>query len=138
MNPLLPLPPPTSNPTTRRIRTPGPRTPSPCSYLLHVDADDEALIQTPGGANPSPGATVASSLTLPPVDPTPHISSQFYTFIAASHVLMLRCILACRPAVADEVRAATSPSVLASWRAVWKDRNEDTAYLVTFFCFVRE
>ncbi|GJN08477.1 hypothetical protein PR202_ga26401 [Eleusine coracana subsp. coracana] len=45
---------------------------------------------------------------------------------------MLRCILAGRPASADEVRAATSPSVLASWRAVWKDRNEDTAYLTAW------
>lgn len=110
---------------------PGSPNPSPCSYLLHVDADDEALIQIPGGPNPSPGG-VASSLALPPVDPTPHISSQFYTFTAASHALMLRCILAGRPAVAEEVRAATSPSVLASWRAVWKDRNEDTAYLTAW------
>ncbi|XP_037425579.1 uncharacterized protein LOC119290995 [Triticum dicoccoides] len=111
---------------------PGSPNPSPCSYLLHVDADDEALIQIPGGPNPSPGDPVASSLALPPVDPTPHISSQFYTFTAASHALMLRCILAGRPAVAEEVRAATSPSVLASWRAVWKDRNEDTAYLTAW------
>ncbi|KAI4980189.1 hypothetical protein ZWY2020_020674 [Hordeum vulgare] len=35
---------------------PGSPNPSPCSYLLHADADDKALIQTPGGANPSPGA----------------------------------------------------------------------------------
>ncbi|KAE8769484.1 hypothetical protein D1007_58951 [Hordeum vulgare] len=45
---------------------------------------------------------------------------------------MLRCILAGRPAVADEVRPATSPSVLASCRAVLKDRNEDTAYLTAW------
>jgi hypothetical protein len=130
MNPLLPSssylkshhhPPPDTDPLSP--------TPSPCSYLLHIDADDEALIHFPD-PNPSPGS--GSGVASPPVDPTPHISSQFYTFTAASHALMLRCVLAGRPAAAEEVRAATSPSVLASWRAVWKDRNEDTAYLTAW------
>ncbi|CAM0872264.1 unnamed protein product [Alopecurus aequalis] len=126
MNPLLP-----SSSYLKSHHPPDPDplspNPSPCSYLLHVDADDEALIQLPG-PNPSLGSGLAS----PPIDPTPHISSQFYTFTAASHALMLRCVLAGRPAAAEEVRAATSPSVLASWRAVWKDRNEDTAYLTAW------
>jgi hypothetical protein len=133
MNPLLPSSassylqshhPPDPDPLS-------PNHPSPCSYLLHVDADDEALIHFPGPNNPSP-FSLAAAASPPPIDPTPHVSSQFYTFTAASHALMLRCVLAGRAAAADEVRAATSPSVLASWRAVWKDRNEDTAYLTAW------
>ena len=42
---------------------------------------------------------------------------------------MIRCILGHRLATPDEIRAATPRSVLKSWRAVWKDRNEDTAYV---------
>ncbi|XP_006649736.1 uncharacterized protein LOC102705512 [Oryza brachyantha] len=131
MNPLLPSSssssfPKSPHPPDPSLSSPNP---SPCSYLLHADADDEALIQIPG-PNPSSGAV--SSVVLPPIDPAPHISSQFYTFTAESHALMLRCVLAGRPAAADEVRAATPPSVLASWRAVWKDRNEDTAYLTAW------
>ncbi|CAN1157785.1 hypothetical protein LINPERHAP2_LOCUS21752 [Linum perenne] len=63
------------------------------------------------------------------ISPDPHISSQFYTFNADSHSLMIRCILGHRLATPDEIRAATPRSVLKSWRAVWKDRNEDTAYV---------
>jgi hypothetical protein len=127
MNPLLP--------SSYFPKSPHPPDPtpsrSPCSYLLHADADDEALIQFPG-PNPSLGGASAPFALLPAIDPAPHISSQFYTFTVASYGLMLRCILAGRLASADEVRAATSPSVLASWRAVWKDRNEDTAYLTAW------
>ncbi|XP_062216199.1 uncharacterized protein LOC133916523 [Phragmites australis] len=125
MNPPLP-----SSSFPKSPHPPDPN-PSPCSYLLHADADDEALIQIPG-PNPSLGGASAPFALLPAIDPAPHISSQFYTFSAASYGLMLRCVLAGRPAVAEEVRAATSPSVLASWRAVWKDRNEDTAYLTAW------
>uniref|UniRef100_A0A0D9Z4M8 Uncharacterized protein n=1 Tax=Oryza glumipatula TaxID=40148 RepID=A0A0D9Z4M8_9ORYZ len=130
MNPLLPSSsfPKFPHPPDPNLSSPNP---SPCSYLLHADADDEALIQIPC-PNPSSGAASSSSVVLPPIDPAPHISSQFYTFTAESHALMLRCVLAGRPAAADEVRAATPPSVLASWRAVWKDRNEDTAYLTAW------
>ncbi|KAG8096797.1 hypothetical protein GUJ93_ZPchr0013g36164 [Zizania palustris] len=132
MNPLLPSS-SSSFPRSPHPHPPDPNlsspNPSPCSYLLHADADDEALIQIPG-QDLSAGA--ASSVVLPPIDPVPHISSQFYTFTAESHELMLRCVLAGRPASADEVRAATAPSVLASWRSVWKDRNEDTAYLTAW------
>ncbi|KAL6649584.1 hypothetical protein ACP70R_013808 [Stipagrostis hirtigluma subsp. patula] len=130
MNPLLPT---SSYPKSPHPPDPSPTSPSPspCSYLLHADADDEALIQIPG-PNPSLGGASAPLVLLPPIDPAPHISSQFYTFSAASYGLMLRCILAGRPASSEEVRAATSPSVLSSWRAVWKDRNEDTAYLTAW------
>ncbi|KAL5209251.1 hypothetical protein ABZP36_004874 [Zizania latifolia] len=132
MNPLLPSS-SSSFPRSPHPHPPDPNlsspNPSPCSYLLHADADDEALIQIPG-QDLSAGA--ASSVVLPPIDPVPHISSQFYTFTAESHELMLRCVLAGRPATADEVRAATALSVLASWRSVWKDRNEDTAYLTAW------
>lgn len=45
---------------------------------------------------------------------------------------MIRCILEARLAAPDEIKAATPQAVLASWRAVWKDRNEDTAYLTAW------
>ncbi|KAJ6679500.1 hypothetical protein OIU79_019291 [Salix purpurea] len=63
------------------------------------------------------------------INPEPHISTQFYTFNAESHTLMIRCILEHRLATPEEIRAATPCTVLKSWRNVWKDRNEDTAYL---------
>ncbi|KAH1108638.1 hypothetical protein J1N35_012406 [Gossypium stocksii] len=66
------------------------------------------------------------------ISPEPHISSQFYTFNADSHSLMIRCIREHRLATPVEIRAATPRSVLKSWRAVWKDRNEDTAYLTAW------
>ncbi|KAK9015889.1 hypothetical protein V6N11_006979 [Hibiscus sabdariffa] len=66
------------------------------------------------------------------ISPDPHISSQFYTFNAQSHSLMTRCISEHRLATPAEIRTATSRSVLKSWRAVWKDRNEDTAYLTAW------
>ncbi|MBA0769267.1 hypothetical protein Gotri_018016, partial [Gossypium trilobum] len=66
------------------------------------------------------------------ISPEPHISSQFYTFNAESHSLMIRCIREQRLATPAEIRAATPRSVLKSWRAVWKDRNEDTAYLTAW------
>ncbi|KAG5538547.1 hypothetical protein RHGRI_019209 [Rhododendron griersonianum] len=66
------------------------------------------------------------------IDPDPHVSTQFYTFNSQSHSLMIRCILDSRLATPDEIRAATPFPVLASWRAVWKDRNEDTAYLTAW------
>ncbi|XVF33488.1 hypothetical protein REPUB_Repub17cG0172800 [Reevesia pubescens] len=66
------------------------------------------------------------------ISPEAHISSQFYTFNAESHSLMIRCIREQRLATPAEIRAATPRSVLKSWRAVWKDRNEDTAYLTAW------
>ncbi|EPS73353.1 hypothetical protein M569_01402, partial [Genlisea aurea] len=62
----------------------------------------------------------------------PHISSQFYTFNKDSHALMIKCLVEGRLATPEEIRAATPPPVLASWRSVWKDRNEDTAYLTAW------
>lgn len=66
------------------------------------------------------------------ISPEPHISTQFYTFNAESHALMIRCILEQRLATPAEIRIATPRAVLKSWRAVWKDRNEDTAYLTAW------
>ncbi|CAI9292240.1 unnamed protein product [Lactuca saligna] len=45
---------------------------------------------------------------------------------------MIRCILEGRLATPDEIRLATPLPVLTSWRSVWKDRNEDTAYLTAW------
>ncbi|KAK6142878.1 hypothetical protein DH2020_023226 [Rehmannia glutinosa] len=37
-----------------------------------------------------------------------------------------------RLATPEEIRGATPPPLLSSWRSVWKDRNEDTAYLTAW------
>ncbi|OAY77002.1 hypothetical protein ACMD2_21692 [Ananas comosus] len=111
---------------------PPPHPQHPFSSLLfdddHDDDDpDETLIDDhKPSCNPSPAPS------MPSVDPTPHISSQFYTFNRDSHALMVRCILESRLATPDEIRGATPRSVLRSWRSVWKDRNEDTAYLTAW------
>ncbi|XP_031498677.1 uncharacterized protein LOC116263187 [Nymphaea colorata] len=76
--------------------------------------------------------TLGKALTLNPprlVNPQPHISTQFFTFNRESHSLMVRCIVDRRLATPEEIRTATPQSVLASWRGVWKDRNEGTAYI---------
>ncbi|XP_055962126.1 uncharacterized protein LOC126687036 [Mercurialis annua] len=97
------------------FRSSSPDSPSQSSS----DNDDDSLI------NPK------SNLPTRPayINPEPHISSQFYTFNAESHSLMIRCILEHRLATPEEIRTATPRSVLKSWRSVWKDRNEDTAYV---------
>ncbi|KAF8379328.1 hypothetical protein HHK36_028762 [Tetracentron sinense] len=97
--------------------------PSPSSSS---DADD---------THPHTTATVPTKIHQQPpahISPEPHISSQFYTFNRDSHALMIRCILEHRIATADEIRAATPRPVLKSWRSVWKDRNEATAYLTAW------
>ncbi|KAL1331392.1 hypothetical protein HN51_048660 [Arachis hypogaea] len=66
------------------------------------------------------------------ISPEPHISSQFYTFNPESHSLMIRSLLHHRLPSAAEIVAATPRSVLKSWRTVWKDRNEETAYLTAW------
>ncbi|KAG5060745.1 hypothetical protein JHK87_001774 [Glycine soja] len=66
------------------------------------------------------------------ISPDPHISSQFYTFTPSSHALMLRSLLLRRLPSPSDIRSATPRSVLSSWRTVWKDRNEDTAYLTAW------
>ncbi|KAF7825994.1 uncharacterized protein G2W53_017158 [Senna tora] len=88
--------------------------------------------------SPSRASGSASTSTQNPshqplfISPEPHISSQFYTFNPESHALMIRCILEQRLATPAEIRAATPRAVLKSWRAVWKDRNEETAYLTAW------
>ncbi|KAL9176026.1 hypothetical protein ABFS82_02G151800 [Erythranthe guttata] len=116
--------------------------------------DDDVLSRTSSDADtplpPSRAAAAPSrnpNLPIPPlinygkrpidqpsmqISPQPHISSQFYTFNKESHALMTRCLVEGRLATPDEIRAATPPPVLASWRSVWKDRNEDTAYLTAW------
>ncbi|KAL4621669.1 hypothetical protein ACB092_06G245900 [Castanea dentata] len=80
--------------------------------------------------NSQPDPTAQPKLHV--ISPEPHISSQFYTFNPESHALMIRCLLEQRLATPAEIRAATPRAVLKSWRAVWKDRNEDTAYLTAW------
>ncbi|KAG8391680.1 hypothetical protein BUALT_Bualt01G0212500 [Buddleja alternifolia] len=103
--------------------------------VSHTSSDAEILLPTSNGTVP----TANPNLMNPPVahdskrpihhfgvhiSPEPHISSQFYTFNKESHALMLQCLI--------EGRLATPPAVLASGRLVWKDRNEDTAYLTVW------
>lgn len=45
---------------------------------------------------------------------------------------MISCLLDNRVASPGEIRSVTPIEVLKSWRSVWKDRNEDTAYLTAW------
>ncbi|KAI3495028.1 hypothetical protein L1887_37137 [Cichorium endivia] len=102
------------------------------------DDEDDSISHTSSDAEGVPSFTndaTSSDKTNPRfqyVNPEPHISSQFYTFNIESHSLMIRCILEGRLATPDEIRVATPLAVLTSWRSVWKDRNEDTAYLTAW------
>ncbi|KAL8195977.1 hypothetical protein R6Q57_024977 [Mikania cordata] len=117
--------------------------PSLPDFVLFRDEDDEDSVShtsSDADAGPDPPFTTnneAVSLEkINPrfqfINPEPHISSQFYTFNIESHSLMIRCILEGRVASPEEIRAATPHPVLVSWRSVWKDRNEDTAYLTAW------
>ncbi|ONK55821.1 uncharacterized protein A4U43_C10F1320 [Asparagus officinalis] len=100
-----------------------------------ADEEEEIEEERKPSLNPSsvdPPSDPNSNVIMPYIDPTPHVSSQFYTFNRDSHALMVRCILEGRAATTDEIQNATPREVLKSWRAVWKDRNEDTAYLTAW------
>ncbi|KAJ4951298.1 hypothetical protein NE237_028130 [Protea cynaroides] len=105
--------------------------PSPSSSDADDAHDRSATTTSPTAAS----GTVPSSIhqrALVYINPEPHISSQFYTFNRDSHALMIQCILERRLATPEEIRRATPRPVLNSWRSVWKDRNEDTAYLTAW------
>ncbi|KAI3804221.1 hypothetical protein L1987_25606 [Smallanthus sonchifolius] len=117
----------------------------PCmpDFVLFRDEDeDDSVSHTSSDADGGPGPPFTSNneaVSLEKINPRfqfinpePHISSQFYTFNLESHSLMIRCILEGRLASPEEIRAATPHPVLASWRSVWKDRNEETAYLTAW------
>ncbi|KAL5539910.1 hypothetical protein UlMin_045088 [Ulmus minor] len=94
------------------------------------DENDDVSTQP---ANPNQTSSIEAPNHQPLyISPQPHISSQFYTFNPESHSLMIRCLIERRLATPAEIRAATPRGVLKSWRAVWKDRNEDTAYLTAW------
>ncbi|CAN6562675.1 unnamed protein product [Malus baccata var. baccata] len=97
---------------------------SPSSSPSHSSDENDDV------PNPNPKSDPKSQPIY--ISPEPHISSQFYTFNPDSHSLMIRCILDARLATPVEIRAATPRPVLKSWRAVWKDRNEDTAYVTAW------
>ncbi|XP_058104674.1 uncharacterized protein LOC131248411 [Magnolia sinica] len=99
------------------------------------DSDTAAAPPNPPTTKPSDSPSDSPRPNLHPpayINPEPHVSSQFYTFNRESHALMVRCILERRLASPDEIRRATPRAVLRSWRLVWKDRNEDTAYLTAW------
>ncbi|KAF3522314.1 hypothetical protein F2Q69_00049601 [Brassica cretica] len=91
--------------------------------------DDSPSHHTPK-ITPLPNPRAPNELNF--INPEPHISSQFYTFNSASHSLMTLCLRQNRLATPSEIRVATPKPVLKSWRSVWKDRNEDTAYLTAW------
>ncbi|VFQ75739.1 unnamed protein product [Cuscuta campestris] len=115
-------------PLTRRNQFQSSANPPPPQNRSDLD---ESIFRNP---NPSPNFGLQKRHLYEPayISPDPHISSQFYTFNKESHSLMIRCLLEGRPATPEEIRAANPSSVLASWRSVWKDRNEDTAYLTAW------
>ncbi|RZC57741.1 hypothetical protein C5167_005042 [Papaver somniferum] len=98
------------------------------------DIDDSSSSQHQNQGIITSSTIVPSELRTTPVyiNTEPHISSQFYTFNRDSYALMVQCILERRLATTDEIQKATPRSVLKSWRSVWKDRNEDTAYLTAW------
>ncbi|GER26395.1 hypothetical protein STAS_02039 [Striga asiatica] len=123
--------------------------------LFRDDEEDDDVSRTSSDAEiplaPPNGAVPARSPNLPdppppPIDrgkrliqqsplrinPEPHVSAQFYTFNKDSHALMIRCLIGGRTATPDEIRAVTPAPLLSTWRSVWKDRNEDTAYLTAW------
>ncbi|CAH9121037.1 unnamed protein product [Cuscuta epithymum] len=118
-------------PLIHRNRRQSSSNPPPPLQTRNQSDLDESVFRSP---NPSPNLGVEKRHRYEPgyVSPDPHISSQFYTFNKESHSLMIRCLLEGRPATPEEIRAANPASVLSSWRAVWKDRNEDTAYLTAW------
>lgn len=102
--------------------------------VVFRDSDSSDEPENPKPSDSSDSSPRPQPLPHPPahINTEPHISSQFYTFNRDSHALMARCILERRLASPDEIRRATPRPVLRSWRSVWKDRNEDTAYLTAW------
>ncbi|KAK4742722.1 hypothetical protein SAY87_000723 [Trapa incisa] len=96
------------------------------------DAEADSAARLVSIPDPSFNSNPRNSEKQSYISPEPHLSSQFYTFNAESHSLMIRCLLEGRLATASEVRAVTPKAVLDSWRSVWKDRSEDTAYLTAW------
>ena len=90
--------------------------------LFHSSSSSSSSSDSPKthpDLNNQPNQTAQPKLHV--ISPKPYISSQFYTFNPESHSLMILYL-----------RAATPCAVLKLWRAVWKDRNEDTAYLTVW------
>ncbi|XP_057531455.1 uncharacterized protein LOC130809706 [Amaranthus tricolor] len=104
------------------------------SLLFHPSppsSSSDSLPQ-PESSQPTHLQPEPESETLAKINPEPHISSQFYTFNKESHALMISCLLESRLATPVEIRTVTPVEVLKSWRSVWKDRNEDTAYVTAW------
>ncbi|CAF2059772.1 unnamed protein product [Brassica oleracea var. botrytis] len=104
--------------------------------LFHSSPSHSSDSQDDSPSHPTPKITPVPNPRAPNelnfINPEPHISSQFYTFNSASHSLMTLCLRQNRLATPSEIRVATPKPVLKSWRSVWKDRNEDTAYLTAW------
>ncbi|XP_073144708.1 uncharacterized protein [Henckelia pumila] len=111
--------------------------------VSHTSSDAEIPLPLSDGAVPSQSPSIPNSSLINNherrihrplllISPESHISTQFYTFNKESHGLMVQCLIEGRLATPEEIRAATPSPVLASWRSVWKDRNEDTAYLTAW------
>ncbi|KAL5062171.1 hypothetical protein RYX36_023908 [Vicia faba] len=142
---FLPVPPDLVHPPHQILPSsssppPPPPPPDPPSFSL----SEIVLFPSPSSSDSPPSHSSAESpppshqpiptTTTEPffISPDPHLSSQFYTFNPDSHSLMINCLLQNRLATPSEIRAATPRAVLKSWRTVWKDRNEETAYLTAW------
>ncbi|CAF2113307.1 uncharacterized protein LOC106415728 [Brassica napus] len=105
---------------------------SPSHSSDEQDSLSHPTPETPKIANPRISISTEEPRDWDYINPEPHISSQFYTFNSESHSLMILCLREGRLASPAEIRVATPRSVLKSWRSVWKDRNEDTAYVTAW------
>ncbi|KAG5386475.1 hypothetical protein IGI04_037945 [Brassica rapa subsp. trilocularis] len=105
---------------------------SPSHSSDEQDSLSHPTPETPKIPNPRISISTQEPRDWDYINPDPHISSQFYTFNSDSHSLMILCLREGRLASPAEIRVATPRSVLKSWRSVWKDRNEDTAYVTAW------
>ncbi|KAL9234390.1 hypothetical protein vseg_009269 [Gypsophila vaccaria] len=108
-----------------------PPPPPPPPFLLPSSPSSSSSSPPNPDPNPDPNPNPNPN-PHPEINPRAHISTQFYTFNPASHSLMISCISSNRLATPSEIKAVTPSEVLKSWRCVWKDRNEDTAYLTAW------
>ncbi|RHN40159.1 hypothetical protein MtrunA17_Chr8g0351741 [Medicago truncatula] len=139
LNLFLPVPPDLSIHPPHQI-LPSTTTTQPPSEPPSFSLSEIVLFPSPSpsssphshSSGDSPPQTTAPTLKPFFISPDPHISSQFYTFNRDSHSLMINCLLQNRLATPAEIRDATPSPVLKSWRTVWKDRNEETAYLTAW------
>ncbi|KAG2241010.1 hypothetical protein Bca52824_096883 [Brassica carinata] len=106
-----------------------PRLPIPLSD--EQDSLSHPTPETPKIANPRISISTEEPRDWDYINPEPHISSHLHIQL---RIPLPHDPLPPRrpPRLPAEIRVATPRSVLKSWRSVWKDRNEDTAYVTAW------